>query len=38
MKYKVGDKVRIRKNLFVGNYYDEWCFTKEMEKDVKSND
>lgn len=38
MKYKVGDKVKIRKDLVVGDYYNEWLFTEEMEKDVKSND
>lgn len=38
MKYKIGDKVKIRKDLVVGDYYNEWLFTEEMEKDVKSND
>ena len=38
MKYKVGDRVKIRKDLVVDEYYDEWCFTEEMERDVKSND
>jgi hypothetical protein len=38
MKYKVGDRVKIRKDLVVSEYYDEWVFTEEMEKDVKSND
>lgn len=37
-KYKVGDKVKIRKDLVVGEYYDEWVFTNEMEKDIKAND
>lgn len=38
MKYKVGDKVRIRRDLKVGNFYDEWLLTDEMEEDIKSND
>lgn len=38
MKYKVGDKVRIRKDLAVGYYYDEWLLTEGMDEDIKSND
>ena len=32
MKYKVGDKVRIRKDLVAGFHYGEDSFTSEMEK------
>ena len=32
MRYHVGDKVVIRKDLVVGNYYDGGCFADEMKK------
>ena len=32
MRYHVGDKVVIRKDLVVGNYYDGCCFADEMKK------
>ena len=38
MKYQIGDKVRIRKDLVVGDCYNEWLFTYQMKKDIKSND
>lgn len=37
MKYKVGDKVRIRKDLVVDEHYDEWLFTKQMKEDIEAN-
>lgn len=32
MKYKVGDKVRVRKDLIAGYHYGEDSFTSDMEK------
>lgn len=32
IKFEVGEKVRVRPNLEVGKYYDEWLFSGEMEK------
>lgn len=32
MKYKIGDKVKVREDLIVGEYYNEEMFVKEMEK------
>lgn len=32
MRYKVGDKVRVRKDLEVGKYYGSDLFAKEMKK------
>ncbi len=32
MKYKIGDRVRVRENLTVGEYYDNRSFTKDMSK------
>ncbi len=30
MKFKVGDKVRVKKNLLLGEYYDEYRFVTDM--------
>ena len=32
--FKVGDKVRIKKNLVVGNYYNGWRFDAERKEYV----
>lgn len=31
MKFKIGDKVRVREDLVVGNYYGRECFVGKME-------
>ena len=30
MKYKVGDKVRVRKDIFLGRSYGNWAFIHDM--------
>ena len=32
MKYKIGDKVRVRKDLVPGNEYDGICYVECMDK------
>ncbi len=36
MKFKVGDKVKVKKGLKVGTNYGEWCFVKEMREETKN--
>lgn len=38
MKYKVGDKVRIRKDLFVGKRYGHDTYVEDMDTIVKNHD
>ena len=32
MKFKVGDKVRVREDLKVGKRYDDWSFVEQMKE------
>lgn len=32
MKYKAGDRVRVKRDLVVGTYYDGWAFVEKMAK------
>lgn len=38
MKYKIGDKVRIKKDLVVNNDYGYDCYIEEMDDIAKEND
>jgi len=32
MKYNIGDEIKIREDLAIGEMYDECCFVADMEK------